>query len=378
MSIVMKKQAALLLMCGILLLGLMGCGQKIPETQVSDTAQAGKTQKKSDLFPATIEPEQSPVSYVAENEKYALALPDAEHFVRELQDFIYWEHATEIEKDTHGLMSILSNLEDNNCLEKKLKLHLYYYECDVSEMDEGLYNFYNVVVMFPEESQMSYYNFYYNSKGLSLAYDYGYDAWFDGDEEDDDISSQELEQRNWFQKQYTFLGETSLTISKTEAENYKVSNHFEAGEKEEILSAITRAIGKEYGKKKNKDMFVYVRDFLPGDSRLSGEVVDLDMTSENYMPLWWIQSGIHYEDEKREKFDDVYWDVHYSTGYSGASQPNYNPTVKQLKEWAKEEKEAVDVEKCILAYQIKDGELIDLKAEQNDKDIAGESVTQMK
>ena len=102
------------------------------------------------------------------------------------------------------------------------------------------------------------------------------------------------------------------------------------------------------------------------------------MTSENYMPLWWIQSGIHYEDEKREKFDDVYWDVHYSTGYSGASQPNYNPTVKQLKEWAKEEKEAVDVEKCILAYQIKDGELIDLKAEQNDKDIAGESVTQMK
>lgn len=372
----MKKRAALLLLCGTLLLGLTGCGQKVSETQEGASAEVDKTQKELELSSATMKPTQKPVSYVAENEKYALALPDAEHFVRELQDFIYWEHATEIEKDTQGLMSILTNLEENHCLEKKLKLHLYYYECDVSEMDEGLYNFYNVVVMFPEESQMSYYNFYYNSKGLSLAYDYGYDAWFDEDEEDD-ISSQELEQRTWFQKQYIFLGETSLTISKTEAENYKVSNHFEAGEKEEILSAITRAIGKEYGKKKNKDMFVYVRDFLPGDSRLSGEVVDLNMTSENNMPLCWIQSGIHYEDEKREKFDDVYWDVHYSTAYSGASQPNYNPTVKQLKEWAKEEKEAVDVEKCILAYQIKDGELIDLKAEQYSKTVAEEDGVQI-
>lgn len=372
----MKKQAAMLLLCGTLLLGLTGCGQKVSETQEGASAEVDKTQKELELSSVTMEPTQKPVSYVAENEKYKLALPDAEHFVRELQDFIYWEYATEIEKDTHGLMSILTNLEENHCLEKELKLHLYYYECDVSKMDEGLCNFYNVVVTFPEESQMSYYAFYYNSKGLTLDYDYGYGGWFDEDEEDD-ISSQELEQKTWFQEQYTFFGETSLTISKTEVENYKVSNHFEAGEKEEILSAITRAIEKEYGKKKNKNMFVYVRDFLPGDSSLSGEVVDLDMTSENDMPLWWIHSGIRYEDEKMVKFDDVYWNVRYSTTYSGASLSDYNPTVEQLKEWAKEEKEAVGVEKCILAYQIKDGELIDLKAEQDDKNTAKEDGAQM-
>ena len=60
-------------------------------------------------------------------------------------------------------------------------------------------------------------------------------------------------------------------------------------------------------------------------------------------------------------FDDVYWDTHYSTGYSGASQPDYNPTVEQIKQWAKEEKESATIDKCILAYQIKDGKMTDLK-----------------
>lgn len=62
-----------------------------------------------------------------------------------------------------------------------------------------------------------------------------------------------------------------------------------------------------------------------------------------------------------EDFQDICWDTRYSTAYSGASNPDYNPTVKQLKKWAEEEKEAINVEKCILAYYIKDGELIDLK-----------------
>lgn len=50
--------------------------------------------------------------------------------------------------------------------------------------------------------------------------------------------------------------------------------------------------------------------------------------------------------------------------YSVIRQGNdldYNPTVEQLKQWAEEEKDKIDIEKCILAYQIKDGKLIDLK-----------------
>lgn len=131
------------------------------------------------------------------------------------------------------------------------------------------------------------------------------------------------------------------------------------------------------GEIKEKDLFIYVWYFLPGDSNLAGEVVDLDMTSKYDMPLWWIRSLIHYKDAKMEKFDGVYWDVHYSSAYSGSGHPNYNPTVAKLKEWAKEEKEAINVEKCILAYQVKDGELVDLKAEENDKNSAGEDTAKM-
>lgn len=349
----MRKHTVLLLLCGTLFLGLVGCGRKLPE--------------EPDLSPATMKPTQEPISYVAENEKNALALPDAKQFGRELQDFIYWEYATEIDKDAHDGMTILTNLEAGNYLDKKLKLHLYYYECDASEMDEEWdWNFYDVVVTFPEESQMSYYTFRYMSKGLSLNYEHGYGVYAeDGEDEEDDISSSELEQKAWFQKKYTFFGETDLTVSKNEAENYEVTSRFEEGEKEQILAAITRAIQKQYGKKKYRDQVVYVRDFLPGDSQLSGRVVDLDMASKNDMPLYWIQSVIYYSDEKREKFEDICWHVRCSTAYSGASQPNYNPTVKQLKEWAEGEKECVDVEKCVLAYQITNGELIDLKEKQN-------------
>ena len=185
-------------------------------------------------------------------------------------------------------------LEDKDCLNKELKLHLYYYECDISDMDDGIRNFYNVVVTFPGEKQMSYFSFFYMSKGLSSRYDYEYGGWFD--EYGEDISSQMLEKEEWFQKQYTFFGETSLTLSKEEAGNYEVTNHFAEGEKEQILSRIEEKIKETY--KEDKNIVVCVRDFLPGDTQLSGRVIDLNMTSDNTMPLCWIQSEISYSDKK--------------------------------------------------------------------------------
>lgn len=296
-------------------------------------------------------------SVVATNETYGLELPGAAAFRDILQDFIYWEYATMIEKDKNGSFSIIGILREENCLEKELKIHLYYRECDVEEMDYAERNIYNIVVTFPANKELSYFSFCYNARGLSSGYDYGYDGWFSEDLEDD-ISSQELEKSKWFQKQYTSFGETSLTLKKAEAEEYKVTDKFPAGEREQILSAIQKCIKKEYKKKDN--LVIYVRDFLPGDQSLSGEVVNLDIKDKYDMPLVWIQSTIHYSGAKMEKFEDVYWSTHYSTAYSGASHP-YNPTIKQVRKWAVEEAEAVDASKCILAFRIKDGKITGLK-----------------
>lgn len=210
----------------------------------------------------------------------------------------------------------------------------------------------------PENKKLSYFSFNYNARGLSLDYDYGYDGWF-SDSLEDDISSQELEKNKWFQNHYTSFGEASLILNKAEAEEYEVKNKFPDGEKEQILSAIQKAIKKEY--KKEKNLVVYIRDFLPGDEILSGEVVNLDIKDKDDMPLFWIKASINYSGATLGKFEDVYWDTRYSTAYSGASQPYYNPTVQQVKEWAKEEENAINVDKCILAYRIKNGEMFDLK-----------------
>lgn len=318
------------------------------------------------------EPEE--ITYAAQNEKYGLALPNAEAFGDILQDFIYWDYATTIEKNTDEAYSIINILEDADAAlnivnvpdpdnpETNLKIHLYYREGNVEEMDEAESNIYNVIVTFPEEKELSYFSFLYNARGLSSDYDYGYSDWFEDDlldDDIDDISSQKLEENPYFKKDYTYLGEASLTINKAEAEKYEVTDKFPTGEKEEILSAIRKAIKKEY--KKENNQMIYIRDFLPGDMSLSGRQVNLDITSKHDMPLFWIRSSICYSGPKLEKFEGINWYTHYSTGYSGAGGP-YDPTLKKVKKWAQEENEDVDASKCILAYRIENGELIDLKS----------------
>lgn len=356
----MKKITILFLLCGALFFILTGCQQKLEKETASVTA----TGEKTETPPVTATSEEAePLShYAAENKKYNLALPTAETFGKELKNSIYWgEHIAGFEKDTYGRMSFLEELESIDCLDKELKLHLYYQELDASVIDDGIRNFYDVVVIFPEEKQIGYLSLEYNSRGFS-GFDWNDNRWFEEagfDGDSGDISSQMLEKEEWFQKQYTFFGETSLTCSKEEAENYEVTNHFAEGEKEQILSRIEEIIKETY--KEDKNTVLCVRDFLPGDTQLTGRVIDLNMTSDNTMPLYWIQSEISYSDKKMKHFDDVYWYTRYSTGYSGASQPDYNPTVEQLKQWAKEEKESVNIDKCILAYQIKDGKMTNLK-----------------
>lgn len=90
----MKKKAGVFVLYGLLFLGLAGCQQRPEEKAVSAPAISEK-------------PQETPL-YVAENKKYNLSLPDAETFGQELKDFIYWETATMIEKDVHGLKYTLA------------------------------------------------------------------------------------------------------------------------------------------------------------------------------------------------------------------------------------------------------------------------------
>ena len=154
-----------------------------------------------------------------------------------------------------------------------------------------------------------------------------------------------------------------MTISsETSTQLCTLENRFKNGEKDKIIADIKKTIQKEY--KDAKNLVVYVRDFLPGDEGLQGKVVDLNMTGKYDMPLYWIYSLIQYSDEKMENFDSVIWGTHYSTAYSGAGQPDYNPTVKELKKAARQERDAVDASKCIYACHIENGNLYSLMDEE--------------
>lgn len=268
-----------------------------------------------------------------------------------LKDSIYWSNATKIEKD--GRDSSIEPFEKEGCLETELKIHLYYYEYGMKELDEPEKGLYDIVVTFPEKEELTYLTFDYTARGLSSGYGYGDDQFLPDDLEED-ISSQELEKNEWFQKHYTYLGETSLTIKKAEAESYEVKNKFPAGEKEKIISAIQKATLEVY--KDMDNIYIYIEDFWPGDKYLSGRVVNLNIEDKWDTPLYWIESKICYTGDTMKEFEEVHWLTRCST-----SQPNYNPTIEQVKQWANEENEKVDVEKCILAYCIKDGEIRDLK-----------------
>lgn len=344
-----------------LVLGGCGAQNAVSQNGEENTAEEHSVTEQPSTQPPA---EKKESAYVASNEKYGLHLPNADDFGKIFKDFIYWEYATQIEKHEDKLeneSNILGQLKAMKLLDGEVKIRLYYRECDKEEMDEWDSNLYNVIVGFPESEDPSEDHNYgstwismdYSARGLSSEYDWEYCGWLDAIQQ---ISFDELEQNKRFQKKYTCVGETSFEVSEAEAKSYQPENKFAEGEKEHILAEIDKAVRKEY--KKAKDTMLFIHDFLPGDFNLSGKEVDFNMTSEDDMPLNWIQSEIGYSGNKLEKFQGIYWRTRYSTAYSGASQPNYNPTVKFLKESAENEAEEMDTERCILVYYIKNGEVL--------------------
>ena len=354
-------------------LALVGCGAKDGvagggkrDVSEDENAKADSSRKKQGEGDATSQPAASPSpkrdgkdGYIASDEKYNLHLPGADAFGKIFKEFVCWEYATQIEKREKKLedeQNILGNLKGMGLLDGEVKIRMYYRECDMEEMDYGESNLYNVIVGFPESKDSDYPSWLsmdYSCRGLSSRYDWEYCGWLDSIQQ---ISFEKLEQNKKFQKKYTCMGETSIAVSETEAKAYQPENKFAEGEKEHILAKIDLAVRKEY--KDAKDTMVFIHDFLPGDFNLSGKEVDFDMKSKDDMPVYWIRSGIGYLGNRLEKFDGIDWQTHYSTAYSGASQPDYNPTVKFLEESAEREAQEIDMERCILAYYVKNGEPI--------------------
>ena len=58
-----------------------------------------------------------------------------------------------------------------------------------------------------------------------------------------------------------------------------------------------------------------------------------------------------------KKFDGIVWDTQYSTSYF---QGIDNWSLDDVKQWAKRDYDAIDVNKCVLAYEIRDGKMVDL------------------
>ena len=370
----MGKGCRLVLALALLaVVSLAGCGAKDGVTEDGKRNASGERSVEADSSrgkqgegDATSQPAVSPSpakdkkdGYIASNEKYGLHLPNADAFGKIFKDFVCWEYATQIEKHEKKLedeQNILGGLNAMKLLDGEVKIRMYYRECDIEEMDYGESNLYNVIVGFPESKDSDYPSWLsmdYSCRGLSSRYDWEYCGWLDSIQE---ISFEKLEQNKKFRKKYTCMGETGIAVSETEAKAYQPENKFAEGEKEHILAEIDMAVRKEY--KDAKDTMIFIHDFLPGDFNLSGKEVNFDIKSKDDMPLYWIQSGIGYLGNHLEKFDGIDWQTRYSTGYSGAGQPDYNPTVKFLEESAEKEAQEINMERCILAYYVKNGEPI--------------------
>ena len=334
-------------------LALGGCGAQNPATR-NETGKESAADASASKQPRKDEK----ITYIASNEKYGLQLPNGDAFGEIFKDFIYWDYATQIEKNEDKLelegdilgCDILGHLKAMKLLDREVKIRLYYRECDKEEHYRES-NFYHVIVGFPEskDTDNSWLSMEYSSRGLSSEYDWECCEWLDIDKQ---ISFEKLEQNKEIMKQYTSMGETSIAVSEAEAKAYQPENKFPEGEKEQILTAIENAVKHEY--KEAKDTMLFIHDFLPGNSNFSGKAVDLNVTDKYDMPVYGIRSQINYSGDKLEQLDGIYWSTYvslpeYSTAY---------PTLKLLKGLAKREAEEMDAKKCILAFHIKDGKVI--------------------
>lgn len=318
-----KRKIFSILFLVSILIGTVACNKaKTKETGVkmSDNPKTG-VMEKSDVSG-------TPSTWIAENEKYGIHLPELEVFRQELEYLIYWKHWSDI--DSEEFDCIYAELKRCKALDKDVKLQLYYREENYRETDYLESNYYSVVLVAPEYHWRT--SLCYNSRGLTS-----------------DIGDFDTVPKRGFEKSkagrgYNKYGEIVIQIQKERAASFLPVEQ-EDKEKNQIIKQIKKEVKGYCGKGANCN--IYIQDFLPGSDRLFGYVIYHDTDSEYYMPYSWIHSEMLYSGRKMEKFELLLWWTRPTTAFNGGGYSR-----KAAKLMAQGQEEDVRADKCLLAYHI--------------------------
>lgn len=106
-----------------------------------------------------------------------------------------------------------------------------------------------------------------------------------------------------------------------------------------------------------KGIFIWgIHDFRPADTSISGCIIFHDTNSEGYMPYGWIHGGISYSGKKMSKGPYVFFEYRTTTAFNGGEYSK-EAAIKL----AKEQKEDIIIENCLLACKVKEDKLVPLQ-----------------
>lgn len=337
----MRPIRQMMILC--LLTGLLaGCGVQNSAGDQIDSA-SGRAANVSGSAVRKEEKETKEVRYEAENKEYGIALPEREYVMEDLENLIYWSHAT---RPTESESDLYSYLEEHQALNQDLKVTLYYGEEEGSyfdEEDEERRRYYRVLVHFQLQESGFYLSFYYNARGLTFSWG-------------DDLLDEDEEEVKEACKSYTKWGEAVLHIDESAAEQYVLSKEMDP-QKEQIRKDCLKQI-EEYrkdGKENNIDCDIYIYDFQPGDDWLEGRILYTNL-QDGDVPVSWLHIHVCYNGKKMEKYNGIMWYPRSSTMFNGGEY-----SLKAAKDALKELQDEMLPENCFMAYRIKDGQLSSLK-----------------
>lgn len=338
----MKKRMKQILAIAILASLCVGCGVQNTAGDKVDSVSGGAASVTGTAVQSSqTEGEKKTIRYVAKDEKYGLALPEADAFGEELENMIYWSYAKRMYEEDDGLYGYL---KEKKALGKELKIKLSYAKDKELEMFNELCEYrprYLVLLTIPElEGDTPVYWLEYHSSGLaSCIEDYSEDDELE-DEEDED------ERLDWHE-----LGETTICIEEEKAEAYEPQEDI-TEEKEKILKDLKKEI--ENYKRKDQDCAIYLQDFLPGEDSLSGTILYYDIGEEPTSTIAWLTTLIYYTEQN--EYYGLELHPRASTMFNGSAYSK-----EAAEEAVKEQEEAILVDHCLMAYRIKGNEMISLK-----------------
>lgn len=335
-----KKHVQQIIAVAILASLCAGCGVKNTAGDNIDTVSGGAANTTGAAAWST--PKESgkkKVRYVAEAPEYGLALPEADVFGEELEDMIYWSHAKRIEQ---GDDRIYGYLKEKKVLGKELKIKLSYAKDRELEMFNDLCEYrplYLVRLTIPELGGDTIFYLEYYASGLASCLD-SYN-----EEEDDEEEEEDDEVYNWHE-----LGVTTICIEEEKAETYTPQETM-TEKKEQIIKDLQKKIATY--KRKDQNCAIYLQDFLPGDSYLTGVILNYDIGKEPTSSVDDLTVVVYYTNQNE------YYDMEWHPRGTMFNSERYSQ--EGAEKMLKEREESILVDRCLMAYRIKGEEMTSLK-----------------